>query len=137
MTEEICNTSCYQIPTAMIITPETKKHLTSIVFIFKRQTLSSPTQNQHTKPTTISYECVSPIVIDIQSKSARRDSRNKFMCLNTYLLTYTHIPTTTRCLSIYQRSRLSRKLVIKVTETPFLNTSRKQLFHKPRFMLKC
>ena len=43
----------------------------------------------------------------------------KFMCLNTYLSTCAHIPTTTRCLSIYQSSRLSRKLVIKVTEMSF------------------
>ena len=51
------------------------------------------------------------------------------MCLNIYLRTYAHMPTPIRCLSIHQRSRLSRKLVEQVTEMPFfIYMARKQLF---------
>ena len=102
----------------IIIITRMKKHLTSIVFVFKQQTLSSLQQlPPQTELPTISYDYIA----DLQPK-------NKIYVPQHLLLTYAHIPTLTRCLSISQSSRLSRKLVIKVTETPFVIMSRKQLF---------
>ena len=99
----------------IIITPETTKHRTSIVFISHRQTLSSPQNRRNSHK----YHCFRAIIRMAQM------NRMYVPRLLAYLLT----------LSWRTSLTTSRKLVIKVTETRLLNTSRKQLFHKPRFML--
>ena len=89
MTEEICNTSCYQIQS-------TNNHLcqneeTSYVNCFHLQTTNFTITDINfivTKLTTISYDYIA----DLQLKK-------QIMCLNPYLLTYAHIPVTTRRLS--------------------------------------
>ena len=66
-----------------------KKHLTSIVFVFKQQPLSSLQQlPPQTELLTISYDYIA----DLQPE-------NKIYVPQHLLLTYAHIPVTTRRLS--------------------------------------
>ena len=119
MTEEICNTSCYQIRS-------TNNHLcqneeTSYVNCFHLQTTNFIIidANLLTSPefATITHTYIA----DLQPKNPIYVPQH----LLTYLCSYTDLYSMPTNLS---KLTTSRKLVIKVTETPFVIMSRKQLF---------
>ena len=108
MTEEICNTSCYQIWS-------TNNHHylnegTFYVNCFHLQTTNFIITTKWKK--LQQYYCFRDEINNrVTTKRIFNSLRIEFMYLNVYLLTYVHTPTTTRCLSIFPSSRPSRKLV--------------------------
>ena len=108
-----------------IIITVRRKNLTSIVVVFKQQTLSSLPQLLHEQN----------LLPSIMTTLPTYSRRIEFMYFNVYLLTYVHIPTTTRCLSTYQRSRLSKKTRNKGYRDAINCYVPETTFHKPRFML--
>ena len=122
----------------IIITPETTKHRTSIVFISHRQTLSSPQNGRNFNTTTVSGPYKNGANKTLQTSQTTlatinvQQLKNRIIYLNAYLCLYAD---SYLMLINLPKPTTSRKLVIKVTETRLFVTSRKQLFHKPKFML--